>query len=640
MSGIAGIMIRDGGNPANLLRVQWMLDRMRHRAPDGSSFWHGDLMALGHAWFNTTGDTGCGPHWLGGDQCAIVADCRLDNREDLLGQLNSGVTDICDAGIILACYDRWGEDCLDRLSGDFSFAIWDRRKQACFLARDHFGVKPLYYHLSAARFLFASEIMPILSAAGAGGSANLTHIAGFLAGHAVDNDSTAYAEIRRLPAGHKAWISSDRFELARYWSLGVEACPANRDLTEEFRHLFTDAVRQRMRGHSPIGVMLSGGLDSSSITAVAGDICGERGNPDLSSFSMIYEEASGMDERAFIDAVLQQNQQIESYFIPNSDHGSFPSFDELLSQQEEPFLAPGLARTSAVYRNAGDNAVRVLLDGHGGDEVVSHGFGRLHELAANGCWLALWRELRGLRYLFGDSALSSFRSFFAAYGPLWRVERIGVNSGRLRRFLMQGAGTGDAHSWQNYINPDFARQTDLGERVRHRKQVPQDVRTSEQLLHRWNITNGFSEHAFEVLDKVAARSGVEARYPFWDKRLVEFCVSLPSDLKLKNGWSRLLLRRAMEGVLPRSVQWRRDKTDFKRHLIAGMLGHDRDLIDNVLGSDGDRIAPYVHLQGVKAAYQRILNDPDDAMMEDAQAVWRSVCLSTWLRQIEIQEIAA
>ncbi|TIU33071.1 MAG: asparagine synthase, partial [Mesorhizobium sp.] len=129
------------------------------------------------------------------------------------------------------------------------------------------------------------------------------------------------------------------------------------------------------------------------------------------------------------------------------------------------------------------------------------------------------------------------------------------------------------------------------------------------LTHRWLLSTGLVPHAFEVLDKAAANFGVEPRYPFWDKPLVEFCLALPGEEKLKDGFGRHVLRRAMQGVLPPAVQWRRDKIDFTANLVNGMLGNHRELLDRLLISDSERIAPYVNLPAVAAVYDRMLRQP-------------------------------
>ncbi|TIW33436.1 MAG: lasso peptide isopeptide bond-forming cyclase, partial [Mesorhizobium sp.] len=189
--------------------------------------------------------------------------------------------------------------------------------------------------------------------------------------------------------------------------------------------------------------------------------------------------------------------------------------------------------------------------------------------------------------------------------------------------------------WGGLVNPELARRTELAERFHRAGYMPSSVSASEALTHRWILSTGLVPHAFEVLDKAAANFGVEPRYPFWDKPLVEFCLALPGEEKLSSGFGRYVLRRAMDGILPPEVQWRRDKIDFTANLVKGMVGNHRDLLHKVLVSDAGLIAPYVNLPEVAAAYARILRRPDGAAPLDVQYVWRSTSLSLWLRQVKL-----
>jgi asparagine synthase (glutamine-hydrolysing) len=197
-----------------------------------------------------------------------------------------------------------------------------------------------------------------------------------------------------------------------------------------------------------------------------------------------------------------------------------------------------------------------------------------------------------------------------------------------------------ARDWRELVDPDLSRRTSLVDRYRQAGVRPNEVVTDETLSHRWNLANGLVSHGLEVLDRAAAHAGVEPRYPFWDRALVEFCLSLPAEEKLSHGWSRHVLRRAMEGVLPAQVQWRRDKVDFKSSLAIGMVKHHRGMIDATLGRNADRIAGYINVQNVRAAFERLEAAPASVGMEDLQHVWRSVVLSTWLCQFEEGRLAA
>lgn len=632
MSGVAGILLRQGHAPAAAAAdIQQMLARMHHRARDGSSWWTDPCVALGHAWLNTTDEAGPGPLTMGGGKLVITADCRLDNRDELLARLGIRDSSVADATLLMRAYLRWGEACPVHLQGDFAFAIWDSERQTLFCARDHFGVKPFYYHSSDRRFVFASEIGPILGVDGVSARVSDHQISGFLAGLPDDPQSTHYSEIFRLPARHSLTVTGSQVVLRRYWQIEPSQRPMRSDAAEEFRHLFSQSVRNRMRGTSAVGAMLSGGLDSSSIACVAGLQNAAERRPRLPTFSLIFEKGSSMDERPFIDAVLEQ-KKVDGTLIAVGNYAPFAEFDRILEEQEGTFLAPGLSLTRSIYRTAGAKGIKVLLDGHGGDEVVSQGHGHLHELANAGKWMELWREMRGAADTYGDGMLGMYFQFLTIYGPAWRIAKLRHAANRILNRMR--APTPRGGSWRDLINPDLARRTDLVERFHRAGYMPPSVSASESLTHRWILSNGYVPHAFEVLDKAGANFGVEPRYPFWDKPLVEFCLALPGEEKLNRGFGRYVLRRAMEGVLPAAVQWRRDKIDFTANLVNGMLGNHRDLLEQVLVSDARRIAPYVNLPVVTAAYARLLRQPDQAAPLDVQYVWRSASLSLWLRQLQ------
>ena len=636
MSGVAGILLRQESAPAVAAAdIQQMLARMNHRARDGSSWWTDTTAALGHAWLNTTDESGPGPLTMGGGKLAITADCRLDNRDELLAKLGIRDSSVADATLLMRAYLRWGEVCPAHLQGDFAFAIWDSERRTLFCARDHFGVKPFHYHSTDRRFVFASEIGPILGVDGVSSRISEHQISGFLAGLADDPQSTPYTDVFRLPARHSLTVTAQQVVLRRYWQIEPSRSPMRSDAAEEFGHLFSQSVRNRMRGTLAVGAMLSGGLDSSSIACVAGMQNAAERKPKLPAFSLIFERGSPMDERPFIDAVLGAHE-LDGTMIAVGNYAPFAEFERILKEQEGTFLAPGLSLTRGIYRAARSKGMKVLLDGHGGDEVVSQGHGHLHELANTGKWIELWRELHGAANTYGDGKIGMYYQFLTLYGPAWRLAKLKHAMNRALNKIWRDPVKGRrAPSWRGLINPDLAKRTDLVDRFHRAGYMPSTVSVSEALTHRWILSNGVVEHAFEVLDKSAANFGVEPRYPFWDKPLVEFCLALPGEEKLHNGFGRYVLRRAMEGILPPPVQWRRDKIDFKSNLVRGMLGNHRDLLDSVLVSDASLIAPYVNLPEVTAAYARISRQPAEATLPDVQYVWRSIALSLWLRQVQL-----
>lgn len=639
MSGIAGIFARGGSPVPAEAGVVTMLAAMAHRGPDGTSVLSDANAAIGLAHLDTSNRRIQAPAIERLGPLAIVADCRLYGREMLVAGLGQDCAATApghdsDAKLILLAYRRWGENCLARLEGDFAFAIWDRDSLALFCARDRFGVKPFQYHCSDRRFAFASETGPIL-ATGVPMRINDDHVAGFLAGLPDDPATTPYLGVSRLPPHHCLTVTRDGFAVRSYWELQPRARGPRRDTADEFRELFTRAVATRLKDEPAAGAMLSGGLDSSSICSVARGLTGE--SQPLPTFSLTFEPGSSMDERRHVEAVLAAGG-LEGNPVEVGDYAPFGEMAVVVAEQEGPFLAPGLTLTRRLFHAARRRGVRVLLDGHGGDEVVSHGYGRLHQLAAERRLVSLWKECRGASAIFGAGTSELFAHLWLSHAAGPRTRGLAA---RGRRFLRaRSPADAEARDWRELVDPHLSGRTSLVERYRRSGVRPRDVVCDETRSHRWNLTNGLVPHGLEVLDRAAARAGVEPRYPFLDRALVEFCLSVPPEDKLSGGWSRLVLRRAMQDILPSQVQWRRDKIDFRQSLAAGMARHHRGSIDKMLGREAGLIAGYVNVAGVRAAFGRVAADPAAAGMEDLQHVWRAAVLSTWLSQFEHGRIAA
>jgi len=357
--------------------------------------------------------------------------------------------------------------------------------------------------------------------------------------------------------------------------------------------------------------MLSGGLDSSSVASLAA----RHVAAPLPVFSLVFGDAPGYDERRFIDAVLGQGG-FAPHFVQAGDVAPFGALDEILQVQQDLFLAPNIAVGRRLYAAARGKGVKILLDGHGGDEVAPAGFGRLAQLARQGQWRKLWRAVPG------------------TWAP-----RLRDFARLLRHHRVLGLGFRIAPAVRRRIDPErhrrnlydtgLAARTGLGTRQADFIAGRRASRYDPSMSHYETINSPLQSHAFEILDRLAAAAGVEPRYPFWDKRLVEFSLSLPAEEFCDAGWGRLVLRRAMEGVLPDAVRWRRDKFDFTQKIAAAMVAHDAALIDSTL-RDGtlNGFADTAHAQ---AAFARIRPAPMRANGRDVHQVWQSVMLGGWLR---------
>jgi asparagine synthase (glutamine-hydrolysing) len=622
VSAIAGI-IQQAGKPASDGVVRKMLAAMIHRSPDGTNVASAGRAVLGHGALRTLPEDE--PQPFEEDDLLITADVRLDNRATLIADLGLRDQTVSDARLVLKAYRRWGAECPERLLGDFAFAIWDRGEQALFAARDFIGVKPFYYHQGGGRMVFASEIKGVLSDPSVPRRVDETRIAEFLGNLAPQSHQTLYADILRLPAAHALTFKDQAVTVRCYWRPPEGPDQPRPDAPAEFADLLKTAVKARLRSTSTPGSMLSGGLDSTAIACLASPLVKAEFGTPLPTFSAVFDQTPQWNERPFIEAALEGGG-FEPTFVDGHGVSAILRLNGLLASQDGPFLGPNLDLTGEVYRAAAEKGVRVLLNGHGGDEVVSAGHGRLHELARSGRWAKLWREVKALADTAGEPALRSFLRYFEHYGS-------GKRLFPFARRVLRKLGAKDAPPpphWASIVNRDLVERSGIRD-IRRAALTPISQASTQRELHLASTDTAQQSYALEILDRAAAAVGIEVRHPFWDRRLLEFCLSLPSEEILDGGWSRRILRRSMEGVMPSKVQWRRDKLDFAPHVVLDMLNAHGALLEDIVVADTHDIGGYVDLAGARSALERLREKREAAEGHDVQFVWRTVAFALWLK---------
>jgi asparagine synthase (glutamine-hydrolysing) len=550
----------------------------------------------------------------------VALDGRIDNRGELEERL--GLRDMARmsmAELIGHLYLKYKNLCPSFILGDFSFLVFDTRDHSVFGARDQFGVRPFYYYAAHDRFVAASTIGALLQS-NVSDAIDDHGMADFVAGAFSDTCITLYRDIKRLPPGHWIRVDARHLRMEPYWALPEAEREARHDQAEEFQHIFEQAVQCRMTGTTS-GSLLSGGLDSSSIAMVAQRCLTERQSAPLPSFSMTFHATPKWNEGAFIHAVLNAGQFMP-HFLPSDDHDPLSAMATMLTEQEGPFLAYNHSVSRRLYRFARQTGVDTLLDGHGGDEVVSHGFGRLNELAMDRRWLRLWREAGGIAPLFGMST----RKVISPYLDHVRtIRRARASWRRMTGSIQHSTALGELST--SLVAPDLARRTDVEER-QQKIQPNRSAYQTERERHREVLSSPHQPYAFEILDRAAVAANISLLFPFYDRRLVELCVSLPSSAKLADGYSRAILRGAMKNILPETVRLRRDKFDFTGQLATGLSRHV-DYLLNAIGRRGDILAPYVDLDVARASIQR-LKHPQSAGTAQVFPAWRVATLLHWL----------
>ena len=560
MSGIFGFWNLNG-MPADPSILAEMSACLAHRGPDGSSGWCEGAVAIGHRMFRVTPESvyEAQPVVGGANGCVLTADLRLDNRRELLNRwsFTDNTSQLSDADLLSAVYAERGSAAPADLLGAFAFAAWEARQQRLTCVRDHFGEKPLYYVWLPNRvFAFASEIKALWCLGDVPDEVNEQEIARHLLIPVSDDPgATYYRAIRRVRPGHILEVTVGGIRETPYWELGCtrsHSFSSDDDCIEAVRDAFTEAVRCRLRTRGPVASMLSGGVDSSSITCVAAGLLDTTGeaNP-LRTFSAVFPDIPASDERPYIGAVTAQVRTAPSFFRADNS-------DPLADMTSMNWHGDGANRAGNLYVNwnlynqAAASGARVILDGFDGDSTISHGDGWLVELAQTGRWWRLAREVRAKAKVHGQAWPPALYAWVRRYGIDPAIRRLDFH--RPRRHTVTAPSA--TPYWARGLSSDFTRL------ISRCVTEPPPTRRTEREYHHRLMTRPLLLQTLGWLEAIGAGAGVEARFPFFDVRLAELCLSVPPQLKLRRGWSRYVIRAAMSGIVPASVQWRRKKSDL------------------------------------------------------------------------------
>lgn len=614
MSGIAGIFNRDG-RPVERALLGRMTDAIAHRGPDGAHQWIDGAVGFGHQMLCTTPESlhETQPLRDASGQLCLVLDGRVDNRDELKEAIEARggrLRDDTDAELVLQSYVVWSEECPKQIIGDFAFAIWDARKQQLFCARDFLGIKPFYYYVDERTFRFGSELQQILADTDIKRRPNEGMIGEYLANAITSQEETLFQGILRLPPGHALTVQHSQVTRQRYWEPDFSKkirYKTDKEYAEHFLEIFKEAIRCRMRSVGPVGVALSGGLDSSSIACVAQSLCREDSNnaPDLVALSEVFP-GEECDESRYIQDVVQM-WDIKSYTFQRTDTDI-----DVFSEQVQRYLDfPGFPNSSSssdpVSILACEQNIRVLLGGLGGDE-----------------WLS------GSLVYYAD-LMSHFKIGLLLQQFCYDVRSIGVKA-TLKQLLWYGLnplipqGARDVvkllfrkrPAISACVHTEFARRIGLAERARNRS-------TRSSLLNVackdiWRSANeGFHVFAYESEERAAAWLGFEQRHPFHDRRLIEFVLAIPEEQRYRQGWIKYVLRTAMQEYLPNTVQQRWDKAEFS--LLFGRM-----LMEPFIKRLFDKLTieslGWIAGEAAREMYQRTLLLYSQCDVEYKRYVWR------------------
>lgn len=571
MCGISALIDRKG-RPLDRELVVAMNARVVHRGPDDGGIFYTSHFALGHRRLSILDLSHAGRQPMEFHERSVVTyNGELYNYLELRAELvreGYEFRTTTDTEVLLAAYDHWGEDCVRRFNGMWAFVLWDRRRHVLFCSRDRFGVKPLHYVELGELFAIGSEVKQFLGLPGFVATPDPTCVYRFLtADTAAGVDAQEFVSgVRSLRGGHNLRfdLRTNTFAIERWYDLAATRPDDRwtfRDAADRFRELFFDAVRLRLRSDVKVGVCLSGGVDSSSIAAVASRLA--KVPSDVRSVSCVWDDVA-CDESHFIEAVVRECGFDPVYSRPDMDDLlSSGTLDHLVYHHDQPIWSASQFSEYAVFAAAKEHGLVVMLDGQGADEYLA-GYSWffppfIRSLLVSGKWLEALSEVRGRSALRGTPFQAGVRSLWNALvsAPL----RGAVRGALPKEPLADWAGSrlvdlhGDPSAGAfRYHGAGSLRELSLREVLD--TSIPQQLQSEDRnsMLH-----------------------SIESRLPFLDYRLVEFGLSLPDDFKLRAGATKAIVREGLQGILPDAIRGRHDKLGFPAPEEAWIRKHARDV---------------------------------------------------------------
>ncbi len=605
---------------------------MTHRGPDGCGLFTEGRVGLAHrrlAIIDVAG--GHQPMHDDGGHLHIVYNGEIYNHRELRTSLERRghlYRTRSDTETILRLYQDESSRAVDRLRGMFAFAIWDSRKEELFLARDRLGIKPLYYVLTDDGSLyFASEIKALLQAGATTASVNYEVIPDYLANRAPSGTDTLFQGVRRLLPGHMLRWRDGAVEIQQYWDLsfGAETAPrAHEDLIAEFGERFTEAVRTHLMSDVPLGVFLSGGIDSASIAAVMSRLVEE----PIKTFSVAFQEREA-NELSYA-RVVADAYGTEHHEVVVSPDEFFAALPTLVWHEDEPLAHPSSVALYFVARLASEH-VKVVLTGEGSDELLG-GYGRYAR--------TLYNVRLGTQYQRMVPA-GARRVVQTAIGHLRRGSL--VRRKLERTFLCVPLDLESIYFDNFAVFPRALQATLLTATVRERIGAADPYRVAREALERTDARSLLDRllyvdsktYLHELLmkqDQMSMAPSVESRVPFLDQPLVEFAASLPVALKLQGTTTKRVLRESMKRLLPPSIL-ARPKMGFPVPVGSWFRGRWRGIVTElVLGARARE-------RGIfdPGVVRRIAEEHFSGRVEHTERLWALVNFELWLRRFVDRE---
>lgn len=612
MSAIFGKFHFDG-RPVSTAELLAMQQAMAYWGPDGDGTWNDGGVGLGHLRRDDTLESaGDALPWECPDSGDVItASVRLDNRDELFEALDlppSEWAQMPDSRILLEAYHRWGEACADRLFGDWVFAIWNARKRRLFVARDHHGNTGLYYYADSRGFAFASSLKGLLALPEVPQRPDPLTIAQILVAWTAQGAPTCYEGILRLPPAHAMIVTPDGMKIERYWHL--ERTPDLRlktddDYVEAFLEVYAEAVRCRLRCSAPVGISMSGGLDSGSVAALAARELGKRGE-NLTAFSSVpIAPVEGLfhrgiaDERPFIDATARFIGNIDLNYVEARDVSPVAAIEQELLIHEQPVHGAGnVYWINALMAEARDQGLGALLTGQGGNGTVSWLGGPRPPLLGyllRGQWGTFRQKMRAWQQ--------------ATERSLWEgVKRQVIRplAAPLRQRQLRSQAKSSPWLENSALNSALAHELDLSRRMAEAGHDPMFSQTVDPVEKQSRIIKPGRNSVGHLWFETGAAFGLEVRDPTFDPRVISFCWSIPQSQYVHEFQDRWLIRRATAGLLPEKVRWNQRPGVQAADVAQRILNHRDDMEAALAKIEGSELARhYVDIPRLRGIFESV-----------------------------------
>jgi asparagine synthase (glutamine-hydrolysing) len=630
MCGINGIALSSRSRARVAERVlERMRDIITHRGPDDAGLYLNGNVGLGHRRLSIV-DVAAGHQPMTNEDGTlhITYNGEIYNHADFREELEARghrYQTHCDTETIIHLYEEHGALCVERLRGMFAFAIWDERRRELFIARDRLGVKPLYYaHTPDGSLYFASEIKAILAADAVKPELNYDALPDYLANHATSDDQTLFRGIKRLLPGHTLLWRDGQMKIEKYWDVHFaraenEHQGSDEDYIAEWAELFRESVRLRLMADVPLGMFLSGGIDSSAIAAMMSKMVDE----PIKTFSVAFAEREANElEYARLVAAKFKTDHHEIVVSPEDFFEALPT---LVWHEDEPLAHPSSIALNFVSRLAARH-VKVVLTGEGSDELLA-GYGRYRKTVYNLALGARYRKLtgKGLRRMVERSILSLplkskarqklTRTFLCVEPDIASIyfDNFAVFPRIMQQELLTTAAKERAGSMDPYrAVGEYLAETDADTLLNQLLYVDTKTYLHELLMKQ---------------DQMSMAASIESRVPFLDHKLVEHTARLPERMKLRGLTTKYILRQSMKDLLPAEIL-KRSKMGFPVPVGAWFRGQYRSVIDEYVLSERAISRNLFDEKFVRSLVERHQTGGEN----HAERLWALVNFEIWLRR--------